>query len=447
MRLHEQEIRVGPAAGDGNLIEHFRDAVAEHLPAGDVPVRFVVTAGDDGGADCELGALTDLEPADRERLSSIFEFAPRGPASTETFNAVLLVPTGIGAAVGGHAGDAGPTARLLAGTCDTLITHPNVVNASDINELPDNGLYVEGSVITRMLMGTAALQPVRANRVLVVIDEHAEPEIAELTINAASAARTTLGMDCAGVVRMDPPIQVHTDFSSSGSAVGRVEHLERLCEVLASRRGSYDAVALGTLIVVPEGTHEEYFASDGEGVNPWGGVEAMLTHAVSMLFDVPSAHAPMMESLEMMARTFGIVDSRMAAEEVSRCFIHCVFKGLHRSPRIVTDREVFGARGLLRAEDVDCLVIPDGCVGLPTLAALYQNIPVIAVRENRNRMRNDLSRLPLAPGQLHFVDNYLEAAGLIMAMRAGICPASVRRPLESTPVEIVQTESPVVEAK
>jgi len=126
----------------------------------------------------------------------------------------------------------------------------------------------------------------------------------------------------------------------------------------------------------------------------------------------------------------------MAAEEVSRCFIHCVFKGLHRSPRIVTDREVFGARGLLGAEDIDCLVIPDGCVGLPTLAALYQNIPVIAVRENRNRMRNDLTRLPFADGQLHFVDNYLEAAGLMTAMRAGICPASVRRPLTQTPQDV-----------
>ena len=78
----------------------------------------------------------------------------------------MLVPTGIGAAIGGHAGDATPVARLLASICDRLVTHPNVVNASDINELPENGLYVEGSVISRLLMGTAGLQPVRSNRVL-----------------------------------------------------------------------------------------------------------------------------------------------------------------------------------------------------------------------------------------------------------------------------------------
>ncbi len=38
---------------------------------------------------------------------------------------------------------------------------------------------------------------------------------------------------------------------------------------------------------------------------------------------------------------------------------------------------VFGERGVLSANDVWCLVIPAGCVGLPTLAALEQGIAVI----------------------------------------------------------------------
>ena len=46
-----------------------------------------------------------------------------------------------------------------------------------------------------------------------------------------------------------------------------------------------------------------------------------------------------------------------------------------------------------------CLVIPDVCVGLPRLTALEQGIPVIAVRENRNRMRNELGKLPFGPGK------------------------------------------------
>lgn len=95
---------------------------------------------------------------------------------------------------------------------------------------------------------------------------------------------------------------------------------------------------------------------------------------------------------------------------------------------------MFGRDGVLSAADVSCLVIPDGCVGLPMLAAMEQGIPVIAVRENRNRMRNDLTALPFGKGKLFIVDNYLEAVGVMTALRAGVALSSVRRPLAETNV-------------
>jgi len=38
----------------------------------------------------------------------------------------MIVPTGVGAAIGGFAGDALPVARALASVVDCLISHPNV---------------------------------------------------------------------------------------------------------------------------------------------------------------------------------------------------------------------------------------------------------------------------------------------------------------------------------
>jgi len=175
-------------------------------------------------------------------------------------------------------------------------------------------------------------------------------------------------------------------------------------------------------------------------VNPWGGVEAMLTHAVTMLFGVPAAHSPMLESMEMLNLRLGVVDPRMSAEAVSTCFLHCILKGLHRSPRIITDKMVFTHPGVLTAADISCLVIPDGCVGLPTLAALEQGIPVIAVRENRNRMKNDLEKLPFAPGKFFIAENYPEAVGIMTALKAGGTLSSVRRPLAETKVSQVQAK-------
>ena len=42
---------------------------------------------------------------------------------------IFIVPTGIGCEVGGFAGDALPTAKLLASASGCLITHPNVMMA------------------------------------------------------------------------------------------------------------------------------------------------------------------------------------------------------------------------------------------------------------------------------------------------------------------------------
>ena len=63
----------------------------------------------------------------------------------ENFNAIFLVPTGIGSDIGGHAGDATPAVKIVAEVCDQVILHPNVVNASELNEMPLNSLYVEGA--------------------------------------------------------------------------------------------------------------------------------------------------------------------------------------------------------------------------------------------------------------------------------------------------------------
>jgi len=383
---------------------------------------------------CELGVLKDFDISPTPQLTSVFEYVPRGVENTNTFNAVLLVPTGIGAKIGGHAGDAGAVARLLASVCDTLITHPNVVNASDINELPENGLYVEGSIITQLIMGTIGLQKVRSNRIVLIVNKHDDSSIYMDTINTINAARASWGMDCPFVKELQFPLTMKALYSPSGRAAGEVQGLEELYRFLSDNRSEYDAIAISSVIDVPDRYCEDYLCSHGEIVNPWGGVEAMLTHAVSMLLDTPSAHAPMTRDIEAANKHYGIVDPRMAAETVSVCFLHCVLKGLHRSPHIVRDPVNCATEDTLCAKDISCIIIPDGCVGLPTLASIEQEIPVIAVRENRNYMKNDLERLPFSNNKLFIVKNYLEAVGVMSSLKAGVAISSVRRPLKSVKI-------------
>ena len=431
--LLEQQCDVPVASGHKGLLGHLRRECLQHVTVGWDPIRFVVTSTSESVYHCEFCTIDRTTESAPEPFSSIFQFRRRTTENVDRFNVALLVPTGIGAEIGGHAGDAGPVARMLAEVADTLVLHPNVVNASDLNEMPRNALYVEGSVVTRLLMGTAGLLSVRSNRVLVVIDAHRDSLFVNAAVNAVSGARSSYGLSCADVVCLEPPVKLLARYSPAGRAAGRVEEMEGLCELLSERRGQYDAVALSSVIDVPPDYHQGYFDAGGEMVNPWGGVEAMLTHALSSLYNVPTAHSPMFESRDIANMDPGIVDPRMAAEAVSMTFLQCTLKGLQRSPRIVTDVDGMGRPGVFTASDVSCLVLPDGCLGLPTLAALEQGIPVIAVG-NHNLMRNDLSSLPWADGQFFRVSNYLEAVGVVASLRAGIDCNSVRRPLAPTRV-------------
>lgn len=434
MKVIEKEIQIPRKKSPGDILTYFEENVTDALPPGEIPVRFVITRTEDDFFFCELAVLSEISSSISLPRSSIFDFRRRNHESIETFNVIFIVPTGVGAEIGGHSGDAAPVARLLAACCDTLITHPNVVNAADINELPENALCIEGSVLTGLLMGTIGLQPVRANRLILIIDKHLDPTFVDMAVNAASAARAAFGLNCPLVVKQQESFLMKSQYANSGRAVGIIQGLETLCDVLLEHRAHYDAAALTSLIQVPEHFHSEYFKSEIEMVNPWGGVEAMLTHAISLLFNIPTAHAPMMTSKEIQNLKLGIVDPRKSSETISSTYLYSVLKGLHRSPRIVRDPPAFGQVGLLTVSQISCLVIPDGCVGLPTLAAIEQGIPVIAVKENRTKMKNHLPSLGFPSGKLFIVENYLEAVGIVNALKAGISIDSVRRPLAHTNV-------------
>jgi len=115
------------------------------------------------------------------------------------------------------------------------------------------------------------------------------------------------------------------------------------------------------------------------------------------------------------------VDPRIAVEIITENFVHCLLKGLHKAPRLSRERGMSN-------QDVDCMVSPYGCFGAPHQACLDAGIPVIVVRENRSCLNQ-----PEHP-KFIYVENYLEAAGTIMAIKAGVHPPSVRRPLAHTTV-------------
>ena len=95
MKVYETSLRIPAVSGNAGLLDNFACEVEAHLPPNTRPVRFVVTQSEDTCYHVELGVLEyEVEvPA----IDSIFRFSRRPIESTREFNAVLLVPTGIGA--------------------------------------------------------------------------------------------------------------------------------------------------------------------------------------------------------------------------------------------------------------------------------------------------------------------------------------------------------------
>lgn len=439
MKVSTQQLSVRHLLAGQSPLTNLREAVDLALGPEVTPLRVAVTGKARTGHLCEIEAVEPRMVNSVGDDVSVFNYRQRRHARTNAFNAVMLIPTGVDCNIGGHAGDATPAARLLARECDQLVVHPNVVNASDVNEQTENCWYAEGSLICRLMMGTVGLRKIRQNRVLLVTEDRRDaPNVVDQTINCAEGARATLGMDISEVVVLEQELFMQTGVADSGRVTGRVERLSHLLDVLIEKRNSYDAIALATRITPHIDTvtlHRSYFGEGGP--NPWGGVEAVLTHLISSVLDVPSAHAPTMSSEALRTESWGVVEPRKAAEVISTTYLFCVLKGLNRAPQVVLNPTGVYDPSILTAEDISALVIPDGCVGLPTLAAVEQGIPVVAVRNNTNLMRNDLRSLPFRPGQLQYAANYYEAAGILAAMKAGVAPATLERPMRPLRIERV----------
>jgi len=336
---------------------------------------------------------------------------------------VLIIPTGVGLAIGGNAGDANPVAKLIGACCDKLILHPNVVNASDINEMPENAVYVEGSMLDRFLRQEIELKEVLRNKVLVV----ANLPLRSDTINAVSAARATIGLE-ASVLELNTPLEMIAEMHEDGHAGGIVRGWKELIEQVAPF--DFDALAVHTPITVPRETGLNYYKKGG--VNPWGGVEAIASKLIANELNKPVAHAPVESfNIDDQQEVYDlVVDPRIASESLSSCYLHCVLKGLHKAPRISDHCPGYGRR--IAAQEVDFMVSPFGLWGPPHEACAALDIPIIFVNENKPA-KGLAKEIPEGKYPRIFqVENYIEAAGLIMAHEAGIDPLSVRRPLANT---------------
>ena len=337
-----------------------------------------------------------------------------------------VVPTGIGCEIGGYAGDASPVTNLLAGTADYLITNPNAVNASNFIGLEANNIvYTDGCCIDSLCQGRINLYLPYSNRIGVII-ERTEDRQLDVIFNILNTVKAVHGVTIADYVITDSPIGGRCFENNSGAFVGTIDHPEVVlaaCERLLAK--DVDAIALTSNIAdLPMESYAKHFA--GQYPNPIGGVEAVISYLVTRRFQIPAAHAPLINTRQFELLN-NIVDARGAGEMSSVSGLACVLIGLRRAP---SPKPRGRTRDILNINNLLAVVTPASCLGgIPVLCAQQYGIPLIAVNENCTVLNVTTDDLKL--DQVIEVRSYAEAAGVLMALRRGISLEAITRPLQT----------------
>ncbi len=354
----------------------------------------------------------------------------------DPFLTLLIVPSGIGCSIGGYAGDAIPSARLLAAASGSLITHPNVMNGATLYWSDPRIQYVEGFALDRFSCGEVALRPVREQCIGLLFDVGIDSELLQRHIQTANACAATLGLNIGPVVKTEEALDIHLQNGFSGASWGSLNKPDVLLRA-GERLKEAGATAIAVVTRFPDGDDIEDLNKyrRGEAVDALAGAEAVISHLLVRYLSIPCAHAPALKPLPLDPG----LDPRAAGEELGYTFLPSVLVGLSRAPDLlnVSNLDASGRQisDLLTVDQLGAVVAPDGALGGESVLACFERgVPLIAV-SNPGVLNLTLTSLGLIDQltskeglRLFYARNYVEAAGLLTLMREGIAPESVLRP-------------------
>lgn len=280
----------------------------------------------------------------------------------------FIVPTGVGASIGGFAGDASLWARRFTKK-SKLIVNPNVVNAGGFSGITDEMFYVEGYSLDEFFKGNLFIEPSSANKIGVVFDKAIPKDVLNVHINTINAVKVVYGINVCEYMLTDEEVGV--EFNVEGISIGSVKNPQTLLKAAKNLvKMGCDAVALVCFFDDAEVDNPDY--SKGIGVDPIGGVEAIISHFISKELKIPCAHAPAFKDYQISS---ALVDAKASSEYITPTFLPCVLLGLNNAPRL--------SNCGIGVNDLDYLVMPYNSLGsIPVFECLKRGINVFAIKEN-----------------------------------------------------------------
>lgn len=289
----------------------------------------------------------------------------------------FVVPTGIGASVGGYAGDASLTARMFAKDFNVIV-NPNVVNAACFSGITDNMLYTEGWTLSQFFKGNLNLIPSEKNKIGIIFDKGISQGILNVHINTMNAVKTIYGVNIIGYEITEEPCGVEFYNSDSGISTGRVVNNKTL--LLAGKKLiERGAEVIAVVCKFDEPPEDNY--KDGEGVDIVGGIEAVISHYLTRELKVPVVHSPAFEDITI---TKDIVDAKASAEYITPTFLPCLLIALDKAPLFSYQK----VEHYINIDKLRALIMPYNSLGSSIVAdALSNGKKVFAVKENQSILK------------------------------------------------------------
>lgn len=311
----------------------------------------------------------------------------------------FIVPTGIGASIGGYAGDASCYAGEFT-KIGHIIVNPNVVNAGGFSGINDKMFYVEGYAIDEFFRNKINLNESCNNKIGVVFDKSLSQEVLNIHINTINAVKTVYGTNIQEYTITEEPVGVDFYIDKSGISTGYVKNIQTLLSS-AKKLISSGCEAIAVVCLFKDDESDNY--SNGIGVDPVGGVEAIISHYITRELQVPCAHSPAFENYEISTK---IINPKAASEYITPTFLPCILLGLSKAPKL-------SKSGNISLKNIDYLVVPANALGsIPIFEALKNNIPIYAIKENVTVLNVTNESINKTCG-INIIDTYKECLELL----------------------------------
>ena len=298
--------------------------------------------------------------------------------------ALMIVPTGIGASIGGYAGDASRYAQKISKKMK-LIVNPNIVNAAVFSGITNDMLYVEGWCIEQFVKGNLGLMPSSNNKIGIIFDKAIPQNILNIHINTINAVKTVHDIDIIGYEITEENAGVEFYNMDNGTSAGSVQNPKTLKKA-GKKLIDKGADVLAVICYFKEPPIDSY--ENGEGVDIVGGVEAVISHYLTKQLLCPCVHAPAFDDVSI---TSEIVSPKVSSEYITPTFLPCLLFGLKNAPLLVDLKKQQDIHpNTITNKNLHSVAVPYNATGSSiVLDAIKNSIPVYAIQENSSVLNID----------------------------------------------------------